>query len=327
MYNNTVTNTATTYTTNSFYSQQQQQQPLPLPQQQQQQIPLPPLPLPQQQQQKPVAIKTQPPQLEQQLHDAHAVSSQEMLQRLHMLEQIVLQQSSTLRELFKGLYNVDSIISSFNQHEPKQTAGNSTIATTMDQAQLAPYDILLSLSTVMISVRDKKTLHLLGTNLEMSKQVHNRKFVDFQTIPEGEHDGEAFRKACDPFFLLLMLNIIRSEAKQYKLMKCKILWRTDKPMLVETTLHVEQDYVWTEHRPLNPPILDDEFVLDDYVHQKTFSISLPPNGSYDQWKQLYEEPSKIRYYHMMMHFMNENIVFGQQGEFMMQLPAPPQRSG
>lgn len=121
-------------------------------------------------------------------------------------------------------------------------------------------------------------------------------------------------KTVEPLFMVLLLNVIQDEAKLIHSLEMKTLWILGKkqlPLVIKTTFHVEDDFIWSEHSPVPNNEFDNAFKFnEDVVYAATVKFAIPEHATVEQAKSLYENESKTRYMTMLEVLMNKRKKWG-----------------
>lgn len=214
----------------------------------------------------------------------------DVLDRIAKIENIISQQNSIISDLVSNYSN------------PSFEARNSPLNPVSSVEHFKPWKILEHVVCSIVSIRETKTLKLIGCN-EAFRQFFKQRI---ENISQNMDDYTCSRKI-DPLYMLLLLNVIRDKGRKF--LKTKVLWimgQEQLPVLMEMSVHFEEGFFWTEHKEVKPPVFDDSFYMDKHFHQATMQIEIPLDNT-TQAKQVYDEMSKKRYHMMISQFLSERI--------------------
>ena len=131
-----------------------------------------------------------------------------------------------------------------------------------------------------VSMWDRNRLVLVGCNesfkslVEYEQQELTQEFKLFNLMPS--------RAA--PFCEVLLFALLNSSIKYGEFKSCYVV-KSGREVYMRNKLHIEEHFFWIEHERCH--VVDDEYRLDEYVHEKTFetpydihSSQLPPQRIY-----------------------------------------------
>ena len=162
------------------------------------------------------------------------ISNNSVLKKIDTLEQIIVQQQSYIATIMNNFASIST---------PKFDEVGS---------RMEKWRPLIELSSMMITIREKRTLKLLAHNEEFAKMFSKRNSV----LQKKETDLKA---ALGPLITLLLLNLCK-ENKKVSVLKCKHLYfvSENQCVLLDIVFHFDDDEVlWTEIREIVPPYFDD----------------------------------------------------------------------
>ena len=227
-----------------------------------------------------------------------------IMDKIKQLENVIVQQNTLVSQLL-GNFCINSA--------PK-----------IEGVLPAKWAPLLQVCEVILTIRDKKTMKLLGYNQTYMK------FLKTKNVGAPMCEAEPFKKINDTWMILILLTLIRDTIEnrvetRFQKLSCKSLlnFAPDCVTLVQSTVHFEDpDVFWIECRevvsfccfffccsntvffflyfflsktPKNPPIYDDAFTLGEFESPATQTIMLPLHEP-EKARQMYETVSKARFY-------------------------------
>lgn len=207
--------------------------------------------------------------------------------RLRVLEHTIIQHTKLIEQLM---------------HEREVAFFNSTTTPTIPESS-PKWSHLLRVGSACICIRDRKTMKILAVN-DTAIQ-----FVKKHTV----NAAEALQNMNNPNFLaetapasLLFLQSSMVQSNVIKTVSLKVFLPIIN-VLVQTYLHVEDDFFWIEATEIATAIYDDAFVMDDFSSGATKQIVLPMENKQLAY-QVYLQHSKQRDALMMQHFLSKNKV-------------------